>query len=659
MALAVAPNGQSFWVLEAGGTLASYYIANFQAAPQITVGTVGGTPNSLVITKDGQFGYVGEANGYVIEVSLLQDISLGAISVSGSVNDLAISPNGTILYVADATNKDVVPIQVINGVPGTPIILSDAPSTIAVSPDGQVAYVGSSDGTITCINLIKATVSIASTGSSISSVDVSPNGALIVAAQNLSNKALIYSSSSMTLQAQLTVGSNPVAIGITPDQPPHSSLSVSVSGVLQPVTFNASASTVPFGTITAYYFNFGDGSTLLTTNPQVTHTYTGFGNFEASVIEVSSGGTSTSFVYDGAQAYLNGNNTAVAYASVSFPIPTYAYVTDSTGNEISVISTHNNSLATNIALSNDPIRVVVNPNNLSAEVLTQANFSLNSILTQSNSIGSSISLGTNLALSSVAVANDGQYAYIASSNPSEIIPVNLTNSTVLTPITVSGSVSRVITDSADQFLYALVPSASEIVPIAIATAKVLPPIKTCSNPSSEEIVSGTIYVTCSSSATLQALNATTGALITQISVGAGPIEVVANMVGELFVLNAGSDSVSIVSSTLNSVTGTLALPSTIVPVAEAVLGSKTLYVVNGNSSPSVVPVDLVTQQTLPQISLPSGSVPTDISLVNAVPGDYSAFVSGNSSSSVVPIDTSSQVVGKPFRCWCVAFIDCS
>lgn len=47
----------------------------------------------------------------------------------------------------------------------------------------------------------------------------------------------------------------------------------------EPVDFNASNSTPDGGAITSYAWNFGDNTTLVVTEPVVTHTYQGFGNY--------------------------------------------------------------------------------------------------------------------------------------------------------------------------------------------------------------------------------------------------------------------------------------------------------------------------------------------------------------------------------------------
>ena len=106
-----------------------------------------------------------------------------------------------------------------------------------------------------------------------------------------SNSVSVIASDTATRGAPpFTVGTMPLGIAITPDQAPVASLSVSPAPAGQATTFDASASTVAFGTIASYAWSFGDGTTATTTTPTTTHSYTSPGTFTASVTETSSGG---------------------------------------------------------------------------------------------------------------------------------------------------------------------------------------------------------------------------------------------------------------------------------------------------------------------------------------------------------------------------------
>ncbi len=74
---------------------------------------------------------------------------------------------------------------------------------------------------------------------------------------------------------------------------PGSDVSVTTAEAGRPTRFDVSASTVAFGSIASYFWDFGDGSTAETTSPTTTHACTASGYYAASVSETSSAGTST------------------------------------------------------------------------------------------------------------------------------------------------------------------------------------------------------------------------------------------------------------------------------------------------------------------------------------------------------------------------------
>lgn len=79
-----------------------------------------------------------------------------------------------------------------------------------------------------------------------------------------------------TAGTPITVGTSPHGVGITPDRAPFAALSVMVGGVVQPTSFDASASTVQFWTIASYAWNFGDGTPAVTTaTPTTTNVWPG------------------------------------------------------------------------------------------------------------------------------------------------------------------------------------------------------------------------------------------------------------------------------------------------------------------------------------------------------------------------------------------------
>jgi hypothetical protein len=104
---------------------------------------------------------------------------------------------------------------------------------------------------------------------------------------------------------------------IAPDQAPVAHLIVGPAAAGAPTTFDARSSTVAFGTISAYRWDFGDGTTAVTSTPVTTHTYAAPGTYHVVLVETDSAGTSLTRVYDGRQVLHNGGLSALTRASLA------------------------------------------------------------------------------------------------------------------------------------------------------------------------------------------------------------------------------------------------------------------------------------------------------------------------------------------------------
>jgi YVTN family beta-propeller protein len=187
--------------------------------------------------------------------------------------------------VANAVSTTVTPIATASNTAGTPIPAGAAPAAIAITPDGTTVYVANE------------------TASTVTPIATASN----------------------TAGTPITVGLGPFGIAITPDQAPAAHLSVTAGQAGSASSFDASASTVAFGSIATYAWTFGDGGTATTAAPTTTHTYAAAGTFTVRVTETSSGGTSTTQVFTGQTMSRNGGPSATASQAVTVgrrvPVP--------------------------------------------------------------------------------------------------------------------------------------------------------------------------------------------------------------------------------------------------------------------------------------------------------------------------------------------------
>ena len=236
---------------------------------------------------------------------------------------IAITPSGASAYVTNLNSDTVTPISLPSGTVGTDITVGTGPAGIAITPNGATAYVANFDGgsgsTVTPITLATNTAgSPITVGTGPYAVAVTPDGTTAYATSGAGDTVVPITMATNTAGTAISVGSDPRGIGITPDQAPVASFNVTPAPPGSATSFDASASTIAFGTIGSYLWNFGDGSaTVTTTTPTTTHTYTTANTYTASVTETSSAGTSTSGeVYTGQTASSVGNASAETTRSV-------------------------------------------------------------------------------------------------------------------------------------------------------------------------------------------------------------------------------------------------------------------------------------------------------------------------------------------------------
>ena len=362
--IAITPNGDTAYVTNLNdGTVTPINTATNTAGTPIPVGIL---PFGIAITPNGATAYVAhEGNGTVTPIDTATNTVGAPIPVGINLTFIAITPNGSTAYVTDSSKNTVTPINTAIDVPGAPIPVGENPSGIAVTPNGATLYL-TNGGVVTPIstatnvlgapiklghragpfgmaiapdgatdyvaNLSDNTVSPIDTATNIAGnripvgeapygVAITPDGSTAYVTNSLGDTVTPINTATNTAGNPIAVGASPHLIAIVPDQAPVANLSVTPGKLGQPTEFDASASTVAFGTITSYAWNFGDGSTATTSVPTTTHTYGVPGPYTASVTETDSAGTSTTQVFTGQTMSNNGGPSAVASRSFTV-VPT-------------------------------------------------------------------------------------------------------------------------------------------------------------------------------------------------------------------------------------------------------------------------------------------------------------------------------------------------
>lgn len=306
IALTVTPNGKKVYVLD---FFTSDVIVIDTGTDQViaTISLLGPNPLSLLaigITPDGTKAYVSsENNGVVFVIDIASDTIFTTIplGLNSTPLSLAITPDGKKVYVISLDFESVFVIDtafntVIATIPSGGTLLTPEFKNIMITPDGKKAYVTNRDsnnvGVIdTSTNTL--TTTIANIGTTPVGLAITPDGKKVYVINFDSDDVAVINTINDSFITIPAIGDGPFTIAITPDQAPLAKFRAKIAPPGCRSKFDASESVSPVGTIVNYFWDFGDGSTLNTSSPCVSHTYANLGDYTVTLIVTNSAGTST------------------------------------------------------------------------------------------------------------------------------------------------------------------------------------------------------------------------------------------------------------------------------------------------------------------------------------------------------------------------------
>ena len=144
-----------------------------------------------------------------------------------------------------------------------------------------------------------------------------PGGPLAAIADTAAGTVSIVDLTSQTVVNTIDAGPGPQGLAMFPVQAPKAGLStVSSSGAVPfAATFDGTKSTDRDGAIVSYTFTFGDGTSVTSPVPIVTHTYTTVGKFIASLVVTDDDGAPSAAVLTSVEVEPNKSPKAALKAS--------------------------------------------------------------------------------------------------------------------------------------------------------------------------------------------------------------------------------------------------------------------------------------------------------------------------------------------------------
>ena len=343
--IAITPDGKTAYVADGNsGSVTPIDTATNTAGTAIAVGIF---PLGIAITPDGNTVYVAnEFSNSVTPIDTATNTAGTPITVGTQPFAIAITPDGKTAYVANFGSNTVTPIDTATNIAGTPITVAGGPIAIAITPDGKTAYV--SDVQTNLVTPIDTATNTAGTaivvGTSPRGVAIAPDGKTAYVTNFGSGTVTPIDTATNTAGTAITVGSEPIAVAVTPDQGPVAAFSAPTAVSGEPVMFDASGSSDSDGTVASYHWDFGDGTTQITSSPTTLHTYATPGNPTVTLTVTDDAGCSTAQVFTGQTVSCNGSSAAMVAHQVIVLAP---FGFSSTPTTTSLASSSNPSVAGN------------------------------------------------------------------------------------------------------------------------------------------------------------------------------------------------------------------------------------------------------------------------------------------------------------------------
>jgi YVTN family beta-propeller protein len=352
------------------------------------------------------------------------------VNATDNVGVTVVTADDVSLSNADGDDTWEGTITAINGTHTVNISASDAagntvydetanytarpPLVASAAPFAYITNYGSNNVSVidTSSNTVTATVTV---GTNPYGVAVNPAGTRVYVVNRDSNNVSVIDTSSNTVTATVTVGTNPSGVAVNP-----AGTRVYVSNL---ASNSVSVIDTSSNTVTATV-TVGTNPYSVAVNPAGTRVYvSNRDSNNVSVIDTSSN-TVTATVTVGTSPY----GVAVN------PAGTRVYVSNYASNNVSVIDTSSNTVTATVTVGTSPRGVAVNPAGTRVYVSNYGSNNVSVIDTSSNTVTATVTVGTNPF--GVAVNPAGTHVYASNYASNNVSVIETSSNTVTATVTV-------------------------------------------------------------------------------------------------------------------------------------------------------------------------------------------------------------------------------
>jgi YVTN family beta-propeller protein len=238
-AVAIAPDGKTAYVVDGANNLVyPITISTGLLGTGIAVGAQG-DPGAIVVTPDGEKVYVANYSSHNVSVitvsskTVTATVTIGA-GATGAPIALAATPDSAHVYVADQGNAKIADITTSSDTVSNTIAvgsMADAnvasggdPNILAVTPDGSKLYVATYtartvEDVATSTDAVTSTITLAGVNPDPNALALTPNGCQLYVHDHTNNQVDVIAVLTDTVAAHPAVGTtgDPTGMSVTPD----------------------------------------------------------------------------------------------------------------------------------------------------------------------------------------------------------------------------------------------------------------------------------------------------------------------------------------------------------------------------------------------------------------------------------------------------------
>jgi gliding motility-associated-like protein len=310
----------------------------------------------------------------------------------------------------------------------------------------------------------------------------------------------------------------------------------------------------------------------------------------------------------GAFTAINAGNSPIIATITATPITSgFGYIANLSSNNVSVISTANNSLVATIPVGAGPYGVSVSPDGSRAYIANISSNTVSVINTASNTVIATIPVGAGPI--GVVVKPDGSRVYVANTTANTISIIDAATNTVTSTITGLSQPQGISVSPDGSRLYVTSGSLNTLTMINTSTAAIVSSVAVGGNPLCSILnPDGSLVYVGNQSGSVSVINAISNSAITTISTAGTPAGLAISPDGALlYVADPTGQRIDIISTASNTVTSTISIPTSPQGISLSPDGSR-LYATDRGNSVSVV--NTTTNAVLSKITV--GSYPVSL-----------------------------------------------